>query len=92
MMDELANRLENLMAAATRLSETLQRHQDYMPESPRRNEESQRRNEESPRRNEESQRRSEENWRRIEESRLKAWDLLQQLIQAVAVMRQKSSA
>ena len=78
MMDELANRLENLMAAATRLSETLQRDQDYMPESPRRNEE--------------SQRRSEENWRRIEESRLKAWDLLQQLIQAVAVMRQKSSA
>ena len=83
-MEERINRLERLMETSIRVGETLQQNQEIMLANQQRNEENRL---EIQRRNEENQRRNEEDLRRLEQSHLEVWDLLQQLIQAMAVMQ-----
>ena len=83
-MEERIDRLDRLMEASAGLYETMQRNQEIMLDNQRRNEENR---VEIQRRNEESRRRNEEDLRRLEQSHLEVWDLLQQLIQGVAVMQ-----
>ena len=69
----MESRMERLMESSARLSEIMLRNQDQMQENYRRIDE--------------NYRRIDENNRLIEQSQLEAWTLLQQLMQAVAVMQ-----